>query len=336
MTGPKKIYVALIFLGGVLVYGSAGYFLLERVDPLTAMYMTVITISTVGYGEIVTLDAPGRIFTITLIFAGLASTTFLTVSLVAFFIEGEFRQLFQEAWTRSRIRRMKDHFIICGLGQAGRAVLAEFMAVKAHCVVVEKSPAVIEEVTKQYPGLTALCGDATTDEMLLSAGVERARGLIAATESDSDNLLITLTARSQNPRLSITARVSRTENYNKLRVAGANHVVMPNQIGGTRMAATLLRPEVVGFLDIMMKSAGETLRMEQAQIPKGSPVAGKTLQEIEIPKKTGMIVLAIQREPGQYIFNPTSTETIAPGDVLIVVAPAEKIPLLQEVLQGRA
>ncbi|HUT55430.1 MAG TPA: potassium channel protein [bacterium] len=336
MSGAKKIYAALVFLGLVLVYGSVGYAVLEHVDPMTAVYMTVITISTVGYSEIVPLDPAGRMFTITLIFSGLACTTLLTVSLVAFFVEGEFRLLFQQAWTKSRISRMKNHFIICGLGQAGRSVLAEFMAVKADCVVVEKSPAVIEEIMKLYPGLIALAGDATTDEMLAEAGVEKARGLIAATESDSDNLLITLTARSMNPKIVITARVIRTENYNKLRVAGANHVVMPNAIGGARMASTLLRPEVVGFLDVMMRSTGETLRMEQASIPKGSPSAGKTLQEMEIPKKTGMIVLAIKRASGQYTFNPTSNERLEPGDVLIVVAPAEKMPVLQDVILGRA
>ncbi len=336
MSGAKKVYAALIFLGLVLIYGSVGYMWLEHVSPLMAIYMTVITISTVGYSEVVPLDPAGRVFTITLIFSGLACTTLLTVSLVAFFVEGEFRLLFQQAWTKRRISRMKNHFIICGLGQAGRSVLAEVMAARQDCVVVERSQAVIDEIMKLHPGLNALCGDATTDEMLAEAGVERARGLIAATESDSDNLLITLTARSMNPKIVITARATRTENYNQLRVAGANHVVMPNVIGGMRMAATMLRPEVVGFLDVMMRSTGETLRMEQAPIPPGSPSAGKTLQEMEIPKKTGMIVLAIKRASGQYTFNPTSSESLQAGDVIIVVAPAEKMSLLEDVIQGRA
>lgn len=335
MTTVRRVYFALIFFASVILFGSAGYMVLEGADPLTAVYMTVITVATVGFEEAVHLDSAGRVFTIVLILAGLASTTLLTVTVVAFLVEGEFRRLFRSRSMQKRIGKMKNHFIICGLGQAGRSVLDEFMAVKAPCVVVEKNPSVAEEVSQHYPNLAAIVGDATTDEMLVEAGVERARGLIAATESDSDNLLIVLTARSKNPGMTITSRATRTENFNKMRVAGANHVVMPNVIGGARMAATLIRPKVIDFLDVMIRGSGETFRMEEAEAPVGSPVIGKTLLEVEIPKKTGLLVLAIRRKSGQYVFSPTSAETFQEGDVLIVVGPSEKIPVLERVLAGK-
>ena len=335
MTTIQRIYLALAFFGTVIVVGTVGYIVIDDADPFSALYMTVITVSTVGYGEAVQLDGSGRLFTIIIIILGLASTTLLTVTVVAFLVEGEFRKIFRSRSMQRRMRRMKDHFIICGLGQTGKSVLNEFMAVKSDCVIIEKNQEVIDEVTAQHPSLVMLHGDATTDEMLEEARVDKAKGLIAATESDSDNLLITLTARSMNKDMTITARATRTENYNKLKVAGASHVVMPNEIGGMRMASTLLRPQVVDFLDVMMRGSGETLRMEQARVPKKSSVIGQPLSKLEIPKKTGLLVLAIRRDDGQYVFSPTSSETLKQGDTIIVAGHSEKMESLYKLLEGK-
>jgi len=333
-TGARKVHLAILIFLGVLVFGSLGYMILEDASPLTSIYMTVITVSTVGFEEAVQLDDAGRIFTVVLILSGLAATTLLTVTVVAYLVEGEFVRAFRKARMKKRAERMKNHFIICGLGQAGRTVLAEFWQVKASCVAVEKDSDVAESISEHYPGLVMVVGDATTNEMLEAAGVEKARGIVAATESDSDNLLITLTARSMNPDIFITARATRAENYSKLKVAGANHVVMPNEIGGRRMASTLLRPEVIDFLDIIMRGSGEDLRMEQARVPEGSPIIGKTLAEVEIPKRTGLVILAIKRESGKYVFNPTSGEKFQSGDAVIVIGKPDEVPMLQEVLKG--
>ena len=334
-TGATRIYRAVAIFLIVIMVGTLGYVILEGADPVTSLYMTVITVASVGYEEAVHLDTKGRLFTILVILAGLGSWTYLTVTVIAFFVEGEFRKLFRERAIHKRIAKMKNHFIICGLGQAGRSVLTEFMVVKSPCLVIDKDPVVVEEIMEHYTDLVALVGDATTDEMLEQAGIERARGLVAATESDSDNLLIVLTARSKNPEMTITARATRIENYDKLRVAGANHVIMPNVIGGVRMAATLLRPNVIDFLDVMMRGSGEPMRLEDACIPKGSPLVAKCLSEVEIPKKTGMLVLAIKHASGQYIYSPPPSEQFEADDTLIVLGPAEKVSALEKLLAGK-
>jgi len=334
MSGSRRIYIAIVLFGSVMVIGTIGYTFLEGADPLTALYMTVITVAAVGYEEKISLDTAGRLFTIALILAGLVTWTLLTVTLIAFWVEGEFQKIFRYRKLQKRIGKMKNHFIICGLGQVGQSVLAEFSAVKAPCVVLERDPAVVEELAKHYPDLVALVGDATTDELLEAAHVDKAQGLIAAAETDSDNLLIVLTARSKNKNLVIAARAARAENYNKLRVAGANHVIMPNVIGGIRMASTLLRPQVVDFLDVMSRgsSEGDSLRMEQACIPGDCSIIGMTLQEADIPRKTGLLILAIKRESGAYIFSPCAAEKLVPGDTIILLGPSEKFSALNNVL----
>lgn len=317
----------------VIVAGTLGYVLIEDADPLSALYMTVITVSSVGYAEAVSVEDPaGRIFTMVIIMSGLASWTFFTLSLITFLVEGEFRKQLRKRRMEKTLESMEDHFIICGLGQAGTSSLKEFLAVGARCVVIEKNPATIEDINERYPDLVAIHGDATTDEVLARAGVERARGLIAATESDSDNLLITLTARSKNSDMVITSRAARSENFNKLRIAGANHVVMPNVTGGMRMAATQLRPDAVNFLEVMIRGTGDVLRIEQADIPPGSHAVGKTLMDLAIPNKTGLLVLAIMHENGDYTFNPKPAEKIQAGDVLIVMGKFEQLPELKKIL----
>jgi voltage-gated potassium channel len=330
-----RIYRAVTIFLAVIAVSTLGYVTLSDADPVTALYMTVITVASVGYKEAVVLDTGGRLFTIVVILAGLGSWTYLTITIIAFFVEGEFTRLFRERSIHKRIIKMRNHYIVCGLGQAGRSVLDEFMAVKAPCLTVEKNPEVVEEISRRYPELLAVIGDATNDEILESAGVERACGLVAATENDSDNMLIVLTARSKNKDLVITARATRMDNYDKMEMAGADHVIMPNMIGGMRMAATLLRPKVIDFLDVMMRGTGEVMRLEQIAVPPRSAIIGKTLEEAEIPKKTGMLVLAFKKESGDYTFNPKPGEQFQEGEVLIVLGPSGGMPALEKLMAGQ-
>ena len=333
----RKVYVSLSLFFSIILIGTIGYMILSGEGPFTSLYMTVITISTVGFEEILELDEAGRAFTIFVVIAGLASLTLLNVTIVAFLVEGEFKELFDKRRMSKRIAKMNDHFIICGLGQAGQSVLSEFMSVNAPVVIIEKNSEVVEMIKEKYSGLNVVNGDATMDDLLVDAGVERAAGLIAATESDADNLFIVLSARSKNQDMVITARATRQASFNKLRIAGANHVVMPNVIGGTRMAATLLRPSVVNFIDVMIRGTDEeTLRMEQAEVPHDSPLVGKLLSEAAIPQKTGLLVVAIKHHSGEYTFNPTSTEKIQGGDVLIVLGRPQKMSALKKLIESNA
>jgi len=332
----RTITFAFLLFLLVIVTGTIGYMIIEEVSFLDGLYMVIITVSSVGYREAVVVDDPGgKIFTMIVIMSGLGTWTFLTLSLIAFLVESDYLQNVRQARIKKRIEKMRDHVIICGLGQAGSNSLGEIMLARSHCVVIEKNAEVAEATHEKYSDLEIIVGDATTDEVLLAAGVERACGLIAATESDSDNLLVVLTARSKNQDMVITSRASRIENYNKLRIAGANHVVMPNVTGGVRMAATLLRPQVVDFLEVMMRGPEEGLRIEQAVVPEKSPLAGQTLMEAAIPNRTGLLILAIKREGGEYIFNPKPTEPLQVGDVLIVVGVSDQTPKLDAILAGR-
>jgi voltage-gated potassium channel len=331
----ERIFRAVFIFCSVIAISTLGYVALSDADPVTALYMTVITVASVGYREAVPLDTGGRLFTIVVILAGLGSWTYLTITVIAFFVEGEFTRFFHERSIHKRIIKMRNHYIVCGLGQAGRSVLDEFMAVKAPCLTVEKNPEVVEEISRRYPELLAVVGDATNDEILESAGVERARGLVAATENDSDNMLIVLTARSKNKDLVITARATRMDNYDKMEMAGADHVIMPNMIGGMRMAATLLRPKVIDFLDVMVRGTGEVMRLDEVAVPPKTAIIGKTLLEAEIPKKTGMLVLAIKKGAGDYTFNPKPAEQFQEGDILIVLGPSENMPALERLIAGK-
>ncbi len=333
MSPSRRIYLALSLFLMVIVVGTAGYMALLDASLLPALYMTVITVSSVGYSETVPIEGTvAQIFTMAIIMSGLASWTFFTLTLIAFLVESEFRKQFRLSRTMKRIHRMRGHYIICGLGQAGSSSLVEFLAVKAPCVVVEKDAEVVESILERHPEIPAIVGDATCDDTLLEAGIERAKGLIAATQSDSDNLLIVLTARSKNREVSITARATRTQNVDKLRIAGADNVIMPNVTGGMRMAATLLRPEAVNFLELMIRGSDDILRVEQATIPAGSTVIGKSLMDVGIPNKTGLLVLAIHHQSGDHTFNPTPTETFREADVLIVMGRREQMPKLKEIL----
>jgi voltage-gated potassium channel len=329
----RNIFLALGAFLAMIGVGTVGYVWLEGASWLDALYMTVISVTTVGYGEAVKVNDPaGKIFTMFVIVSGFGAYTFFAISVITYLVEKDFRGEWRQTRILKRINRMQGHYLICGLGQAGTAALEEFLAVQAACAVIEKNPETVRAIHEKHPDLTVLVGDATSDEVLIAGGVARARGLIAATESDSINLLIVLTARSKNPSLVITSRATRNENVSKLRIAGANHVIMPNMTGGIRMAASLLRPDAVNFLELMIRGTGDLLRVEQIEVPASSPAVGRTLMDLAIPNQTGLLVLAIKSAGGEDSFNPKPTEQVHPGDVLIVMGEPQQIPVLKELL----
>jgi voltage-gated potassium channel len=325
------ILTILVFL---VVFSTAGIMLIEKWSFLDALWHTIITISTVGYGEIHPLSTAGKIFTMVVIVVAFAIFAYGASTVASMLFEGELKRIFVIKRMEKMASRLKDHTIVCGLGRTGLAAIKELWREKIPFVVIEKDEQRIEEAREKYPNLIYIHGDATQDETLIKAGIKSAANLIVATANDADNLFITLSAKNLNPKIRIVTRANREENVLKLKRAGATEVILPNVIGGLRMASLAIRPSVVSFLDIVTHHGEIDLRLEEVNVPKGSPFHGKLLRELEIPKKTGVIVIGVRREDGSFILNPTSTTMVLEGDALIIIGTREQAEKLKELVKG--
>lgn len=326
---PSRLAGALLMIVAVVGGGTLGYALLEGWGLLDALYMTVITMATVGYAETRPLSDAGRVFTIGLIVTSLVLAGYAVSTLAAFVVEGEFYRLIRERRMDQRIARLNDHIILCGGGRTGLHIANEFYQTRTPFVLIEQDPAALQAL-QQIGDIPYLQGDATQDETLRLAGIERARGLVAALGEDKENVFIVLSARALNPRLRIVARVSDEANASKLRKAGADEVVSPNAIGGLRMASVMLRPAVVTFLDEMLHVPDQTLRVDEVHADRVPDAVGKTLGDLDIPRRTGMLVMAIRSRETGYRFNPAPETVLQAGDILIVVGTPEQIAMLHK------
>jgi voltage-gated potassium channel len=326
----RKMLTALILVLIVTCGGILGYTTLEGWPLLDAIYMTVITLATVGYGETHPLSAQGRIFTIGLILSGIGIIGYGMSVFAAFIVDGELGRLMKGRKMQKQIQKLSNHFIICGAGDTGRWIVEEFLKTKTPCVVIERDHTTLE-MLKSQGIIQYIEGDATKDAVLLEAGIERAKGLVSALSTDKDNVFVVLTARALNPHLKIVSRVVEEESEKKLLAAGAHHVVSPNFIGGLRMASLLIRPAVVDFLDTMLREGDGTLRLEEIEVPPHSSLSGKTLGEAQIPQKTGLIVIAIKnQQEGKYTYNPQPSTLIQKGNILIVMGEPEQVDKLKK------
>lgn len=323
--------LALAF-GAVLttvLIGTTGYWIIgEGQWPLIdCLYMTIIGLTTAGFGEILPLGATawGRPFTILLLSGGVVSVGWFVASAAAFLIEGELTGI---AWRRRmdrRVKRLEGHFVVCGAGSTGIHCVRELAAIGAEFVVVDGKEPVAKEVSAAY-GCAAVVGDATHDEVLLEAGIERARGCISALTEDKDNLFVTVTARALNPQLRIVAKAIDPRAEAKLRRAGADAVVSPNMIGGMRMAAEMVRPAVVGFIDEMVRDPAHTLRIEEVPVPPGSPLAGRRLDQLELGRHR-LLLLALRPAGGggRFLYNPEPSHALEGGETLIVLGEPQRV-----------
>ncbi len=330
----RKFVLILSTLIFLVIFATTGIKLIEGWSWFDSLWHVVITISTVGYGEIHPLSPAGRAFTMVFIVFAFAVFAYGVSAVAAMLFEGEIRKFFTVKRMEKMVSRMKNHTIVCGLGRTGQAAIKELIKEKVPFVVIEKDESKIEEVKENYPDLIYIHGDATQDETLIKAGVKSASNMIVATADDADNLFITLSAKNLNPKLRIVARANREENILKLKRAGASEVILPNVIGGLRMASLAIRPSVVSFLDIVTHHGEIDLRLEEVVVPKGSPFHGKLLKELDIPKKTGVIVIGIRREDGSFILNPTSTTMVLEGDSLIIIGTKEQAEKLRKLVSG--
>jgi voltage-gated potassium channel len=325
-----RLFFALCFLLTIISIGTIGYHLMEGWSLLDALYMTVITLATVGYGETHPLSAGGRIFTIFLIFSSVGTMGYAIASLTKFIIEGEFNQLLRGKRMSSQIAKMQEHIILCGGGPTGLYIAEELFKTRTPFVLIERNPEALQHVITRIGEIPYIQGDAAHDGTLLQAGIDRAKGLIAVLGEDKDNVFIVLSARSLNSKLRIVARVIEEENTEKFRKAGADEIVSPNAIGGMRMASLMIRPSVVTFLDQMLRVTNQVLRVEEVRMDDVPTMQGKTLEETKLGRQVGLLVLAVKSFDGQYKFNPGAHYVLSSGDVLIVMGTQEQLQDLKQ------
>jgi voltage-gated potassium channel len=327
MTALRRLRIALASLAAVVAIGTLGYVAIERYPLLDALYMTVITLTTVGYGETHPLSPWGRAFTIGLIFLGLSAVyAFITSSLELVFGE-HLREAIGRQRMEHRLHTLKDHSIVCGYGRMGQEIARELKARDLPFVVVERNPEHVPAL--RAAGIAHVIGDASEDEVLHHAGVEMARNLITVAPTDADNLFITLSGRSLNPRLHIVARSVREADEHKLRRAGADRVVSPYVIGARRIAASVYRPHVVDFLDIHSHGGEREQEIDSVSIKATAPYAGRTLRESGIREQTGCIVLALRSPERRFENNPGPETVLRAGDIMIVLGTVSQLDALQ-------
>ncbi|HLH24464.1 MAG TPA: potassium channel protein [Chloroflexota bacterium] len=318
--GPGLELVALrrplLAVAAVLSVGVAGYMVIEGWSFFDALYMVVTTVTTVGYGEVHPLSLPGRAFTMLLIVLGVGTMLYTLSTIVHYAVAGELTRQMGRRRMESRIEQLRDHVVLCGYGRVGRQIAAEFRRERVPYVVVDVNEASL--ATAHNDGCLWVPGNAASDDVLLAAGVKRARALIAAVDSDVDNVYVTLSARGLNPRLFIVARASREDAESKLRRAGADRVISPYQIGGRRMAMLALRPVAVDFVDTIMHDPSTDLLLEELAVQPTSPLVGKRLAAARGGAAAGAIVLAVKRD-GRLIPNPPGDFAVQAGDQLVVM-----------------
>lgn len=311
--------------------GSVGYFVLGhgRWAFADCVYMTIITISTVGFYELREMaGVPGaRPLTVILIVGGVGALTYLQGNLVALLVEGAIGQAFRRSRMRKAIEALKGHIVVAGAGQTGKHVIDELIATSTTFVVIDRNHQVLERIASEFGAgkLLYIHGDATEDHVLLAAGVDRARGVVAALTQDKDNLYVTLSARSLNPSARIVSKVIEAEAGPKVLKAGATSVVNPTMIGGRRMASELIRPEVNEFLDQMLRDKDKNLRLEEVIVPKRSSFIGRSLKDTPIRRETRLLVVAVRGRDRTFVYNPDPDYCIEEGNILIVLGEADAV-----------
>ena len=316
----------------VLCIGTVGFTLIEGWPPFDAFYMTLTTITTVGYAEIHPLDQSGRIFNAFLIFFGVTAILGAIGAVTQSVIEFEFGDVLGKRRVKRMIDQLRDHYIICGFGRVGRGAAAELQTAGVPFVVVDINPERVERAI--LSGMLAVNADSTRDETLHQVNIEHARGLVAALATDADNLFVLLSAKALNPRLYVATRAAEEGTEEKMRRAGADAVLTPYAITGHRLAQALLRPHVVQFLDFTTKNIGLNVGIEQVPVPERSDFADRTIRELQIRRELGVIILAIRKRAGDMLFNPSPDTAIAGGDVLIVMGKPENLRALESLAES--
>ncbi len=330
MNGFKQVLISIALSLAVIGGGALGYMLIEGWSAFDSLYMTVITLATVGYGEVHPVSPLGRAFTLVLIFTGVGYFLYVAGSIIQYLVEGRIRLILGRRKLDTQINKLKNHFIICGYGRIGR-VLARFLVEKyVDVVVIERSEKRIAKLDED--GVLYLVGEAADEAMLVKAGVHRARGLVTAVATDADNVFLVLIAKELNPDLFIVARASQNTTKKTLKAAGANKVISPYDLGARRMAHAILRPTVIRFLETAFADESTDIVMEQITVGQNSDLVGKTLMESEIRQKYDLILIVIRKPDDTMTFNPKADTVIEAGDTMVVVGCAKALIEIQRIL----
>jgi len=325
MSPTRRFALAVSLVAVMTLIGAAGYMLIEHWSILDAFYMSVITISTVGYGEVKPLSPAGRLFTIGLIVTGVGSAIYLFTVIGELIVEGRLKEFLGKSAMNRKIHDLREHVIVCGFGRFGRAVVEELIRNTVPMVVIESDPAKQGEL--ETAGALHVMGSALEDSVLDDAGVSSARAIVVATGSDADNVYITLSAREKNPKILIYARGDSDAGLRRLRLAGADQVVAAYQWAGMRIAASILRPSVVDFLHLAMPGRESEVDLEEIRISRESPAAGKTIAEIE-QGNPRLRIVALKREDKQLQMIPAPETPIKPDDLLVVIGESDSLKRL--------
>lgn len=314
-----RIYLAIFLLFTVLTIGVGGFMLLEKYSFSEAFYMTIITLSTVGFKEVRELSDQGRIFTSFLIITNIGIFAYGITTVTSFIIEGEYRQLFKMNVINQKIAGMKNHVIICGFGRNGKEIADELVKIKQPFLIIEKDVSIIEQFANNSD-YVFIYGDATHDDILQKANVSKASSFITTLPSDADNVFVVLSVREYNQSINVISRSSDENSEPKLKKAGANEVVNPEKIGGIHMASLAIHPEVLEFTQLLMSNEGPVISFEQFDFDNISDdYKNKSIRDLEIRSKTGANVIGLKNAKGDYIINPDADTIISPHCKLIIL-----------------
>ncbi|MCY4384935.1 MAG: potassium channel protein [Nitrospinae bacterium] len=325
-------YIAACLVG-VIMLGTAGYTLLEGWSLVESFYMTMITVTTVGFNEVREMSTTGRMFTVALMILGVG-TLFYGIAIIAEVrFEERIRQIFGRRKLVKELDRLENHHIICGYGRIGSTVAAEYARESLPHVIIESDESIISHLDQE--GQIVILGDATLDETLAEAHVEKAKSLVCALATDAENVFVTLTARALNPNLFILSRAALESSIGKMEAAGADHVVSPYIMGGMRMAQSVLRPKLASFLDEVTGHATTDLDFDEVTVPEGSNLVGMALRESKISQETGVYILSIRHNSGEMRFNPGPDFEIQAGDHLYALGTPEEVESLRKRVQAK-
>lgn len=331
MEKNRIIFFGSVFLT-IMVLATLGFMILLDVSFIDALYMTVITISTVGYTEVAEMTPEARLFAIGVIFMSIGTGGFLLSKVISSFSEGDVKEAWRKKRMENSIAKLENHYIICGSGETGFYIINQFQKIDVPFVVIDKREEVIEKLREA--GVNYIHADATHEETLEKARIGKAKGLVASLSKDSDNVFVVLTARQMNIDLRIIARAIENTSHQKLKRAGANNTVSPNEIGGKRIATLMLKPSIAFFADAIVNTDDVNLDLEEVVIRKDSSLSGIKLRDTGIPEKSGLIVLGIRKSSdNKFHFSPGPDSLLESGDKIVVLGPTEQVESLRKLIE---
>jgi voltage-gated potassium channel len=334
----KTLYYGTLFLISIVAFGTTGYMIFENYNFLDAIYMTLITISTVGFREVRELSDSGKYFTLVLIMSSFGVFGYILTSMARVFFDGDYKKIINYYKVKRKIEKFSGHVIICGFGRNGRKSASELLLAGKKIVVFDQNASVFEDTIDEEflnnPNLLYFVGDAAHEETLMQGNPEKAAALITTLPNDAENLLIVLTVNQINPKIKIISRASDDHSYSKLIRAGASNVIMPDIVGGVRMAKLVTEPDVVEFLELIMLREGVDVEIAEIACSELMNVSQKaTIAEMDIRNKTGVSMIGLKRDDGEYIFNPSADMHLYATDKMFVLGKPEQLEKLRQILR---